>query len=68
MDNIIQSIFNHFPFSSWCNPKESGDSDKAKEQQQGGQSTTDGRPFCSDQLGLHRRRQEWIEGKNKEES
>lgn len=40
---------------SWCSPKETG-----KEQSETG--TDGGKPFCSDQLGLHRRRQEWIEG------
>ncbi|KAL3094472.1 hypothetical protein niasHS_004852 [Heterodera schachtii] len=48
---------------SWCNPKDSG---KGPWKEGGTATGESGRqsekPFCSDQLGLNRRRQEWIEG------
>nr|CAD2141074.1 unnamed protein product [Meloidogyne enterolobii] len=44
---------------NWCIPKDGGDKNH------GGEDTdaNNNKPFCSDQMGMHRRRQEWIEGK-----
>lgn len=43
---------------NWCIPKDGGDKNH------GGEDTdaNNNKPFCSDQMGMHRRRQEWIEG------
>uniref|UniRef100_A0A914GWX5 Plexin domain-containing protein 2 n=1 Tax=Globodera rostochiensis TaxID=31243 RepID=A0A914GWX5_GLORO len=47
---------------SWCNPKDSGKGPWKAGMAETGEGGRSERPFCSDQLGLHRRRQEWIEG------
>ncbi|KAF7639569.1 hypothetical protein Mgra_00000898 [Meloidogyne graminicola] len=44
---------------NWCYPKDGGKSGDNLDGNNGGGNS---KPFCSDAMGMHRRKQEWIEG------
>lgn len=50
--NMVSKTFK----CNWCFPKDGGNT---KSDNSDGSTN---KPFCSDQMGMHRRRQEWIEG------
>jgi hypothetical protein len=49
---------------AWCLPKE--EESGATEEGGSTDSGSSNKPFCSDQMGLHRRRQDWIAGKQQQ--
>jgi hypothetical protein len=52
---------NHFK-CNWCYPKDGGISKNTENVDGNNDGNGNNKPFCSDQMGMHRRRQEWIEG------